>query len=97
MHPPTLQRCISDCSESYADVIDQLTDALGGLDKVPEAGQEGEDEVVTWVKSAMSDAETCEDGCRLQDVNKNILTEKNTETINYCSIALSMAKRLITL
>lgn len=99
-NPPTaLQRCIIDCSEDYADILDQLMDALDGVDKLPEAGQEREAEIVTWVKSSVSDAETCEDGCKLHDADKIsiILREKNSDTINYCSIAQSMAKQLITL
>ncbi|CAA6662017.1 unnamed protein product [Spirodela intermedia] len=53
---PSLQQCLSDCSDSYVDAVEQLEDSVAALDSG------GFADAKTWVAVAVVDTETCREG-----------------------------------
>lgn len=81
-----MEQCLSDCSESYEDVIAQLNDCDGEIDFESDGPSQTKTEVIEFIDAALSDVTTCENGCKSDAENGDILTSQNDEVRRYCTI-----------
>lgn len=81
-----LQQCLEDCGERYESAVEQLSDATSAL----ESGAISESEAL--VAASQAEVKLCQKGCQAVPEHKNILTERNREVDQLCSIALAITK-----
>lgn len=85
---PFIQDCLTDCSENYADAVDQLGNSIAALDS------KAYNDVNTWVTAAMTDADTCEEGFTAEPGHKLVLGDRNTVFSQLCSNVLAITNLL---
>ncbi|TVU21187.1 hypothetical protein EJB05_30830 [Eragrostis curvula] len=81
-----LQQCLVDCGERYEAAVEQLTDATSAL----QTGAYSESEAL--VAASQAEVKLCQRGCQAVPDHRNVLTTRNREVDQLCSIALSITK-----
>lgn len=81
-------RCLNDCTEEYADAVQNLEDSVHAL------RIRYYDKVNTLVSAAMTDSDTCEDCFGEIEEGESLLTERNQYFLKLCSNFLSIANLL---
>uniref|UniRef100_K3XPN0 Pectinesterase inhibitor domain-containing protein n=1 Tax=Setaria italica TaxID=4555 RepID=K3XPN0_SETIT len=76
-----LQQCLEDCGERYESAVEQLEDAASAVG----SGAYSESEALVAAGQA-------ERGCQAVPEHRNILTARNREVDQLCSIALAITK-----
>ncbi|KAL9228213.1 hypothetical protein vseg_003818 [Gypsophila vaccaria] len=84
---PELEQALADCSDQYTDAMAQLEDSLVAFFSNALV------DVKTWMSTAMTNANTCEDGLKAANAG-NIMGNKNTEFSKYCSNTLAIVHEL---
>ncbi|KAF3780444.1 putative invertase inhibitor [Nymphaea thermarum] len=85
---PSLQQSLTDCSDVYVDIVEQLEDSISAF------SEKQYKNINTWVSAAISDVQTCDDGFKEQRVERSPLVQKNAITSNLCSNVLAILKML---
>ncbi|EAY73714.1 hypothetical protein OsI_01592 [Oryza sativa Indica Group] len=81
-----LQQCLEDCSERYEAAVEQLTDATVALDTG------GYEEAMALVAAGQAEVKMCQRGFKAVPQHRNILTLRNREVDQLCSIAFTITK-----
>ncbi|KAG2597245.1 putative invertase inhibitor [Panicum virgatum] len=81
-----LQQCLEDCGERYESAVEQLSDATSAV----ESGAFSESEAL--VAASQAEVKLCQRGCQAVPDHRNILTARNREVDQLCSIALAITK-----
>lgn len=81
-----LQQCLEDCGERYESAVEQLEDAASAL------GSGAYDESEALVAAGQAEVKLCQRGCQAVSDHRNILTARNREVDQLCSIALAITK-----
>ncbi|GJN32033.1 hypothetical protein PR202_gb20504 [Eleusine coracana subsp. coracana] len=81
-----LQQCLEDCGERYEAAVEQLTDATTAVD----TGAYSESEAL--VAASQAEVKLCQRGCQAVPDHRNVLTTRNREVDQLCSIALAITK-----
>lgn len=92
-HFPDMEQCLSDCSESYQDVIAQLNDCDGEIDFQNDGPSKSKTVVTEFIDAALSDVTTCENGCKSDAENGDILTKQNKEVSRYLTVVNDIVKQ----
>uniref|UniRef100_A0A0E0JHP7 Pectinesterase inhibitor domain-containing protein n=1 Tax=Oryza punctata TaxID=4537 RepID=A0A0E0JHP7_ORYPU len=79
-----LQQCLEDCSERYEAAVEQLTDATLALDMGAYA------EAMALVAAGQAEVKLCQRGFKAVPEHRNILTLRNREVDQLCSIAFTI-------
>ncbi|XP_042519296.1 pectinesterase inhibitor-like [Macadamia integrifolia] len=85
---PNIQQCLSDCSQSYIDAIDQLIDSVASLDN------KSYSDVNKALSSAMGDVLLCQEVFSDDATNPFLLRDSNNKFTQLCSNALSITNQL---
>ncbi|XP_042517135.1 pectinesterase inhibitor-like [Macadamia integrifolia] len=88
MDDPNIQQCLSDCSQSYIDAIDQLIDSVASLDN------KSYSDVNKALSAAMDDALLCQEGFSVDATNPSLLRDSTNKFTQLCSNALSITNLL---
>ncbi|XP_066314267.1 pectinesterase inhibitor-like [Miscanthus floridulus] len=81
-----LQQCLEDCGERYESAVDQLSDATSAVD----TGAYSESEAL--VVASQAEVKLCQRGCQGVPDHRNVLTARNRDVDQLCSIALTITK-----
>ncbi|KAG2588354.1 hypothetical protein PVAP13_5NG220000 [Panicum virgatum] len=81
-----LQQCLEDCGERYESAVEQLSDATSAVD----SGAFSESEAL--VAASQAEVKLCQRGCQAVPDHRNILTARNRQVDQLCSIALAITK-----
>lgn len=79
---------LKDCNENYQGAIEKLTDSSSAL------ASKGYNDANTWVTSAMSAAESCDEGIEEAGGPKSLLNNQGTTFSQLCSIVLAITNQL---
>ncbi|KAJ7973319.1 putative Pectinesterase inhibitor [Quillaja saponaria] len=83
-----VKQSLNDCSDNYEDIIDKLKDSMAAIDTT------SYNDVNTWVTAAMSNAESCEQGFKDQNVQKSPIIQMNANFHQLCSVSLAITNVL---
>ncbi|CAO2162303.1 unnamed protein product [Urochloa humidicola] len=81
-----LQQCLEDCGERYESAVEQLSDAASAVG----SGAYSESEAL--VAAGQAEVKLCQRGCQAVPEHRNILTARNREVDQLCSIAIAITK-----
>ena len=81
---PFIEQCLTDCSEQYLDAVEQIEDSLVALTA------KGFHDVDAWVKAAIADVDTCEQGFKEKPDYESMLTHRNIIFKQLCNNALAI-------
>ncbi|XP_066306229.1 cell wall / vacuolar inhibitor of fructosidase 2-like [Miscanthus floridulus] len=81
-----LQQCLEDCGERYESAVEQLSDATSAVD----TGAYSESEALVVANQA--EVKLCQRGCQGVPDHRNVLTARNRDVDQLCSIALTITK-----
>ncbi|CAL4956948.1 unnamed protein product [Urochloa decumbens] len=81
-----LQQCLEDCGERYESAVEQLSDAASAVG----SGAYSESEAL--VAAGQAEVKLCQRGCQAVQEHRNILTARNREVDQLCSIAIAITK-----
>ncbi|CAD6231609.1 unnamed protein product [Miscanthus lutarioriparius] len=81
-----LQQCLEDCGERYESAVEQLSDATSAVD----TGAYSESEAL--VVASQAEVKLCQRGCQGVPDHRNVLTARNRDVDQLCSIALTITK-----
>ncbi|CAO2203356.1 unnamed protein product [Urochloa humidicola] len=81
-----LQQCLEDCGERYESAVEQLSDAASAVG----SGAYSESEAL--VAAGQAEVKLCQRGCQAVKEHRNILTARNREVDQLCSIAIAITK-----
>ncbi|KAF5731431.1 pectinesterase inhibitor-like [Tripterygium wilfordii] len=87
---PSIEQGLVDCSDQYLDAIEQLSNSMAAL------VENDYKDLYVWINTALSDAESCEDGFKDVKDHPSLLTERNNQFSQMCKDALTVTKHLVT-
>ncbi|KAF5732638.1 invertase/pectin methylesterase inhibitor family protein [Tripterygium wilfordii] len=87
---PSIEQGLFDCSDQYLDAIEQLNNSMAAL------VENDYKDLYVWISTAMSDAESCEDGFKDVKDHPSVLTDRNNQFSQLCKDALTVSKHLLT-
>ncbi|XP_043710625.1 pectinesterase inhibitor-like [Telopea speciosissima] len=85
---PFIQQCLSDCSQSYVEAIDQLVNSLASLEI------KNYNDVNKALSASMTAVELCQDSFSAEPGHVPLLRDSNTKFTQLCSNALSITNQL---
>ncbi|XP_020593144.1 cell wall / vacuolar inhibitor of fructosidase 2 [Phalaenopsis equestris] len=85
---PIVYQCVSDCTDLYIDVVDQLDTTTAAID------DEADKDAVKWLEAAVADVISCENECG--EVATAEIRRRNDGAKKLLNISLSFAKLLMT-
>ncbi|KAF5205477.1 Pectinesterase inhibitor domain containing protein [Thalictrum thalictroides] len=87
-YPPYIFSCLNDCINEYQEATGNLEEAAQALNNNSYSS------VNAFTTAAMTDSDTCEDGCSDNHEYKSPLTLKNQHFFELCSNALAITNLL---
>ncbi|XP_030532822.2 putative invertase inhibitor [Rhodamnia argentea] len=87
---PAVEQCLSDCADQYADAVEQMEASIA-------AASTGDyDGLRPWVKAAIADAESCEEGFRMEaGADQMVMSHRNKVFKLLCDTALRIVELLV--
>ncbi|GAV62749.1 PMEI domain-containing protein [Cephalotus follicularis] len=85
---PVIEQCLADCKDHYLDAAEQLDDSIAAL------LANAYSDVHAWVTTAITDANTCEDGFKQHPGKESVLSGRNSIVVQLCNNALAFNNRL---
>ncbi|XP_074309585.1 putative invertase inhibitor [Silene latifolia] len=87
---PQIEQALTDCSDQYTDAMAQLEDSMVAF------FSNAFNDVKTWMSTAMTNANTCEEGLKTANAIK-VMGNKNKEFSQYCSNVLAIVNEMTKL
>ncbi|XP_056170872.1 putative invertase inhibitor [Syzygium oleosum] len=88
---PAVEQCLSECADQYADVVEQVEASIAAAS----AGDYGG--LRPWVRAAIADAESCEEGFRMEagGGDQMMMSRRNKVFRLLCDTALRIVELLV--
>lgn len=87
---PAVEQCLSDCADQYGDAVEQMEASIAAAG----AGDYGG--LRPWVKAAIADAESCEEGFRMEGgADQMVMSRRNKVFKLLCDTALRIVELLV--
>ncbi|KAF8006755.1 hypothetical protein BT93_K0920 [Corymbia citriodora subsp. variegata] len=87
---PAVEQCLSDCADQYADAVDQIEASIAA------AGGRDYGGLRPWVRAAIADAESCEEGFRMEArADQMVMSRRNKVFRLLCDTALRIVELLV--
>ncbi|KAK3407451.1 hypothetical protein EUGRSUZ_K03504 [Eucalyptus grandis] len=87
---PAVEQCLSDCADQYVDAVEQVEASIAAASARDYGG------LRPWVKAALADAESCEEGFRMEAGGHQMLMSRRNKVFKLlCDTALRIVELLV--
>ncbi|KAL3717634.1 hypothetical protein ACJRO7_009127 [Eucalyptus globulus] len=87
---PAVEQCLSDCADQYVDAVEQVEASIAAASARDYGG------LRPWVKAAIADAESCEEGFRMEAGGHQMLMSRRNKVFKLlCDTALRIVELLV--